>query len=337
MTMLVTGGAGFIGSHTCVELLLTGSDVLVVDNFSNSSPEALHAVSTVAGRDVTFHQLDLRDHAELDRVFEAHEIESVIHFAAKKAVNESLQIPLEYFDTNIAGTTSLLRCMARHGVRNLVFSSSCSIYGDQYLGPIGESASPGPTNPYARSKLICEQILADTCAKYDDFAVISLRYFNPIGAHPSGVLGESPLGVPSNVMPYIMRVAAGRLEQLQIFGADYPTPDGSPVRDYIHVMDVAQAHCLALRHLDDGPGMRVLNLGTGVGVSVLELVRAVEDVCGVVVPYEVVARRAGDAASAVADPSLIDKEWGWRTSRDIREMCTDAWRFQQLHPRGYIE
>src|SRR5215469_7577108 len=337
MAILVTGGAGFIGSHTCAELLTNGiDDVVVVDDFSNSSAGALEAVSNVTGRDVVLHQLDLRDHAELDRVFEAHEIDSVVHFAAKKAVNESLQIPLEYFDTNIAGTTSLLRCMVRHGVRSLVFSSSCSIYGDQYLGPIGEKETPGPTNPYARSKLICEQILADTCARYDDFAVISLRYFNPVGAHPSGALGESPLGVPSNVMPYIMQVAAGRLERISIFGADYPTPDGTPVRDYIHVMDVAEAHRLALSRLADGPGMRVLNLGTGIGVSVLELVRAVEDVCGVAVPYEVVARREGDAASAVADPSLIDKEWGWRTSRDIRAMCKDAWRFQQLHPGGYL-
>jgi UDP-glucose 4-epimerase len=338
MAILVTGGAGFIGSHTCAELLTNSiDDVVVVDNFSNSSAGALRAISHLAGRDVAFHQLDLRDYAKLNDVFETHDIDAVIHFAAKKSVNESLRIPLEYFDNNIAGTTSLLRCMAQHGVQSLVFSSSCSIYGDQYLGTINENESPGPTNPYARSKLICEQILADTCARYDDFAVISLRYFNPVGAHPSGVLGESPLGVPSNVMPYIMRVAAGRLEQLQIFGADYPTPDGSAVRDYIHVMDVAEAHCLALRRLDDGPAMRVLNLGTGVGVSVLELVRAVEDVCGVAVPYEVVARREGDAASAVADPSLIDKEWGWRTSRDIQAMCKDAWRFQQLHPRGYVE
>ncbi len=337
MTVLVTGGAGFIGSHVCAELLANGGDdVVVVDNFSNSSQGALRALRVLTGRDVVLHQLDLRDNTELDRVFEQHEIDSVIHFAAKKSVRESLQIPLDYFDNNIAGMTSLLLCMVRHGVRRLIFSSSCSIYGDQSQGPIGEDSPPCPTNPYARSKLICEQILADTCARYDDFAVISLRYFNPVGAHPSGTLGESPLGIPSNVMPYIMQVAGGRLERLQVFGADYPTPDGSPVRDYIHVMDVAEAHCLALHYLADGPGLRVLNLGTGVGASVLELVRAVEDTCNVVVPYEVVARREGDAASAVADPSLIDKEWGWRTSRDIRAMCKDAWLFQQLHPRGYV-
>jgi UDP-glucose 4-epimerase len=337
VTILVTGGAGFIGSHTCVELLERGHDLVVVDDFSNSSPGALSAVRqlTPAAAVLVLHELDIRDRAGLDAVFGAHRIDAVVHFAAKKAVNESLHIPLEYFDINVAGTTNLLRCMVGHGVRRLVFSSSCSIYGDQYSEPISEDQAPGPTNPYARSKLVCEQILADACTRYDDLAVIALRYFNPAGAHPSGVLGEAPLGLPGNVMPYMMQVATGRRERLQVFGADYPTADGSPVRDYIHVADLAEAHRIAVERLDDEPGMRALNVGTGVGISVLELIRAFEESCGVAVPYEIAPRRAGDATTAVADPSLIDKLWDWRTNRDIHDMCRDAWRFEQRHPQGY--
>jgi UDP-glucose 4-epimerase len=335
MPVLVTGGAGFIGSHTCLVLLDRGYEVVAVDDFSNSSPEALTAVRSLTGRDLVLHELDLRDHRALDHIFGLHCIEAVIHFAAKKAIGESLRIPLEYFDINIAGTTSLLRCMARHDVGRLVFSSSCSIYGGQYSAPIAEDAPLSPMNPYARSKLICEQILGDACSTFGDLAVISLRYFNPAGAHPGGTLGESPKGLPNNVMPYMMQVAAGKLDRLRIFGADYPTADGTAVRDYIHVMDVAEAHSLALKHLDDRSGMQVLNLGTGTGVSVLELLRTFEETCGVSVPYEIAGRRAGDAASAVADPSRVNKEWGWRASRDIRAMCRDAWRFQQGHPGGY--
>jgi len=335
MAVLVTGGAGFIGSHTCLELLGHGYEVVVVDDFSNSSPGALTVVRQLAGRDLILHELDVRDHRALCQVFTRHRIDAVIHFAAKKAIGESLRMPLEYFDVNIAGTTSLLRCMARHRVRRLVFSSSCSIYGGEYSEPIGENAAPAPTNPYARSKLACEQILADVCAAVSEFTVISLRYFNPVGAHPGGALGEVPRGVPNNVMPYMMRVAAGLLDRLQVFGVDYPTADGSAVRDYIHVMDVAEAHRLAVERLDDGPGMHVLNLGTGAGVSVLELVRTFEETCGVTVPVEVAGRREGDAPAAVADPGRAEKEWGWRTSRDIRAMCRDAWRFQQGHPAGY--
>jgi UDP-glucose 4-epimerase len=337
MPILVTGGAGFIGSHTCLELLESGYEVVVVDDFSNSSPGALTAVRRLTGRELVLHELDLRDHRALDHVFGLHRIEAVIHFAAKKAIGESLRMPLEYFDINIAGTTSLLRCMARHDVGRLVFSSSCSIYGGQYSAPIAEDAPLSPMNPYARSKLICEQILADACTTFGDLAVISLRYFNPVGAHPAGMLGESPKGLPNNVMPYMMRVAAGQLERLRIFGADYLTADGTAVRDYIHVMDVAEAHCLAVKHFDDRPGMQVLNLGTGVGVSVLELVRTFEETCGVSIPYEIAGRRAGDAATAVADPSRANEEWGWRASRDIRAMCRDAWRFQLTRPRGYEE
>ena len=335
MAILVTGGAGFIGSHTCVDLLDHGYEVIVVDNFSNSSPTALDAVRRLTGRSLVAHELDLRERHALDWVFEKHPIQAVIHFAAKKAVRESLRIPFEYFDVNIMGTTSLLRCMVEHDVRRLVFSSSCSIYGGRYSDPITEDDPPGPTNPYARSKLICEQIMTDACAIYAALKVISLRYFNPVGAHPSGSLGECPRGTPNNVMPYMMQVAAGKLPELQVFGGDYDTPDGSPVRDYIHVMDVAEAHRLAVEHLDDQPGMRVLNLGTGIGVSVLELVRTFEETCGIRVPYEVVGRQGGDVPTLIADASRVEKEWGWRTTRDMRAMCGDAWRFQQLNPNGY--
>jgi UDP-glucose 4-epimerase len=333
----VTGGAGFIGSHTCLELLESGYKVVVVDDYSNSSPAALDAVQWVAGRPLIAYKVDLRDHHKLSQVFDRHPFDAVIHFGAKKAVRESLQMPLEYFDINIAGTTSLLRAMLEHDVRRLVFSSSCSIYGSQYRAPIVEDDPPRPTNPYARSKLICEQILADTCARYQEFAVIALRYFNPIGAHTSGSLGEDPRGVPNNLMPYMMQVAVGRLEKLQVFGRDYATPDGSGVRDYIHVMDVAEAHRLALEHLNDGPGMRTFNLGTGIGASVLQLVTTFQEISGISIPYEVVGRQAGDVASLIADPTRIDKEWGWRTTRNIQDMCRDGWQFQRLHPNGYSQ
>jgi UDP-glucose 4-epimerase len=335
VTVLVTGGAGFIGSHTCVELLGLGHEVVVADDFSNSSSSALDAISRLAGHALSSHEVDLRDRRSLDRIFDRHAIDTVIHFAAKKAVSESLRIPFEYFDVNITGTINLLRCMIEHDVGKLVFSSSCSIYGGRYDHPINEDDTPEPANPYARSKLICEQILAETCATYPKFSVIALRYFNPLGAHPSGILGEFPVGIPNNVMPYMMQVAAGKIPKLQIFGADYDTSDGSPVRDYIHVMDVAEAHRLALEHLDDQSGMRVLNLGVGVGVSVLELVRIFGETCGISVPFEVVGRRCGDVPTLIADARRVGKDWGWRPTRDIRDMCRDAWRFQQLNPDGY--
>ena len=333
--VLVTGGAGFIGSHTCVELLARGHDVVVVNNYSNSSPAALDAVRYLAGRSVIAHELDMRDNQALDQVFTRHSIDAVIHFAAKKAVGESMLIPLEYFDINLAGTTNLLRTMHEHGVHKLVFSSSCSIYGDQYAAPITEDDLPAPANPYARSKLICEQILADACTRYPEFSMIALRYFNPVGGHPSGKLGEDPHGVPNNVMPYMMQVAVGRLEKLTVFGTDYDTPDGSGVRDYIHVMDVAEAHCVAMDHLADCNGLRTLNIGTGAGVSVLQLLATFQDVCRVTVPHEIAGRRPGDVGTLIADPSRVEKEWGWRTTRDLRTMCADAWRFQSLHPNGY--
>jgi UDP-glucose 4-epimerase len=335
MTILVTGGAGFIGSHTCVELLEEGHDVVVVDDYSNSSPAALDVVRQLTSRPVTSHELDLRDHSALSWVFAKHGVDAVIHFAAKKAIAESLQIPVDYFDINVAGTTNLLRVMLDYGVSRLVFSSSCSIYGTGHTAPVAEDDPMRPTNPYARSKLICEQILAAACDRYPELSVTALRYFNPVGAHPSGLLGEDPTGVPSNLMPYILRVAAGRLGRLQVFGGDYDTPDGSAVRDYVHVTDVADAHRVALEHIDDQPGIRAFNLGTGAGVSVLELVAAFQDTCGVAVPFDMAGRRPGDVAMAIAEPAKIEKEWGWRTRLDLTAMCRDAWRFQQLNPDGY--
>ena len=335
MSILVTGGAGFIGSHTCAELLRRGHDVVVVDNHSNSSPAALAAIRKVSGKDVVAYAADLRDTQALDDVFAAYEIDAVIHFAAKKSVRESGQIPLEYYGNNVAATIGLVEAMIRHGVRKLVFSGSCSIFGGQYSGPIPEDYLTGPTNPYARTKLMCEQILEDACRRWPDLSVVSLRYFNPVGAHSSGDLGEDPKGIPSNVLPYMMQVAVGRLERLQVFGDDYDTPDGTGVRDYIHVMDVAEAHCVAMEHLDDEAGMRAFNIGTGTGVSVLELIATFQQVSNVAIPYEIIGRQFGDVDTLIADPSRIEKEWGWHTSRDLRAMCSDAWRFQSRHPNGY--
>lgn len=335
MAILVTGGAGFIGSHTCVELLSRGHDVVVADNYSNGSPGALAAVREVAGRDIPAHEVDLRDAGRLDEVFAAHEIEAVIHFAAYKSVRESVELPLEYYGNNVGSTIGLLLAMIRHGVGKLVFSGSCSIFGAGHREPIAEDFATGPTNPYASTKLICEQILRDTVRRQPTMSAVSLRYFNPIGAHPTGLLGEDPQGVPSNVLPYMMQVAVGRRPKLQVYGGDWETPDGSAVRDYVHVMDVAEAHCVALDHLDEEPGVRAFNVGTGVGISVLELIAAFAAVSGVAVPYEVVGRQPGDVATLIADPARLEKAWGWRAQRDLLTMCADAWRFQRRHPNGY--
>lgn len=334
-TVLVTGGAGFIGSHTCVELLEHGYEVVVVDDFSNSSPAALDAVQKLAGRPLTVHEADLRDRAALDAVFAAHDIDAVIHFAAKKAVGESMRIPLEYYDINVGGTVVLLRVMQERGVQRLVFSSSCSIYGNTTTVPLAEDAPAAPTNPYACSKYICEQVLADACARYPELSVVALRYFNPVGAHPGGTIGEDPRGIPNNVLPYMAHVAVGRLPGLPVFGDDYPTPDGTGVRDFIHVVDVADGHRVALDHLDDGSGLRVFNLGTGSGASVLDLLAEFGRAVGRPIPYRIVDRRPGDVATLIADPRRIEAAWGWRTTRNLSEMCADAWRFQQRNPAGY--
>ncbi|HET9894128.1 MAG TPA: UDP-glucose 4-epimerase GalE [Streptosporangiaceae bacterium] len=334
MTVLVTGGAGFIGSHACVELADHGYEIAIVDDFSNSRPGVIEVLRQLTGSEIAVHQVDIRDARALGRVFDRNDVTAVIHFAAKKAVGESTQIPLEYFDVNIGGTINLLRAMSSHGVHKLVFSSSCSIYGDGYSRPIAESDRPEPANPYARSKLACEQIIGAARDADPDLAAISLRYFNPAGAHPSGILGERPHGVPGNIVPHIMKVAAGKLDKLHVFGSDYDTPDGTAIRDYIHVMDVAEAHVLALRHLDNQDGPHVLNLGTGGGLSVLELVSAFEEACGIRLPYTITDRRPGDVARLVADCGLAASAWGWRTSRGVTDLLRDAWRFEQRSSAG---
>ncbi|MEU0027145.1 UDP-glucose 4-epimerase GalE [Streptomyces sp. NPDC006335] len=335
-TVLVTGGAGFIGSHTCVELLTHGYEVVVVDNHVNSSPHALDRIAKTAGRTLTAaYQVDVRDRQALTEVFAAHQVDAVIHFAAHKAVGESVARPVEYYDTNVGGTCALLSVMREHGVHRLVFSSSCSVYGDARTVPLTELSPVAPTNPYAHTKLMCERILADVCAHLTDMKVLALRYFNPVGAHPDGLLGEDPRGVPNNVMPYVAQVAVGRRERLSVFGDDYPTPDGTGIRDYIHVMDVAEGHRVAVEHLDDEAGMRVFNLGTGIGTSVLALVAAFAEASGRDIPYQVVDRRPGDVAELVADASAVAAAWNWTTTRDLTAMCRDAWRFQELNPHGY--
>lgn len=335
-TVLVTGGAGFIGSHTCVELLGHGYDVVVVDDYSNSSPGALERVAKIADRPpIAVHEIDVLDRRALSRVFDQHDVDAVIHFAAKKAVGESVELPVEYYDSNVGGTTALLRVMRDHGVHRLVFSSSCSVYGNATRVLLTEQDPVGPTNPYAASKWLCEQVLADICRHLPEFSVLALRYFNPVGAHPGGLLGEVPRGAPNNVMPYLAQVAAGRLAKLSVFGDDYPTADGTGVRDYIHVMDVAEGHRVALEHLDDENGMRVFNLGTGQGTSVLDLVAAFQRACGTPIPYEITSRRPGDVAALVADPGAVAQAWNWTTSRDLTAMCEDAWRFQELNLSGY--
>jgi UDP-glucose 4-epimerase len=335
-TVLVTGGTGFIGSHTCVELLDHGYEVVVVDDYSNSTPAVIGRIEKVAGRPLLgAYEVDILDRRALAAVFAAQPVDAVLHFAARKAVGESVRIPFDYYDTNIGGLTGLLWAMARHGVRRLVFSSSCSIYGAADRLPIDERTPPRPTNPYAASKWLCEQVLADAARRCPELAVTALRYFNPAGAHPSGLLGEVPRGVPNNVMPFLTQIAIGRLERLSVFGDDYPTADGTAVRDYIHVMDVAEAHRIAVERLAGMHGMRSLNLGTGVGTSVLQLVRAFAAASGRPIPYDVVARREGDVAALVADPSTAAREWGWRAGRDLDTMCRDAWRFQELNSSGY--
>ncbi len=335
-TVLVTGGAGFIGSHTCVELLAHGYDVVVVDDYSNSSPEALARVEKVAGRPLAAaYAADVRDRHALSEVFAHHPVDAVVHFAAKKAVGESVRMPGAYHDCNIGSTTALLGAMSGHGVHRLVFSSSCSLYGEAEALPLTEQSPVRPTNPYATTKWLCERVLDDMCRHLPDFHALALRYFNPVGAHPSGLLGEEPRGVPGNVMPYLAQVAIGRRERLSVFGGDYPTADGTAVRDYVHVMDLAAGHRVALEHLGDRHGLRAVNLGTGAGTSVLELVREFGRAVGRTLPYEIVDRRAGDVAALVADAGLAEELWGWRAHRGLAEMCRDAWHFQQTNADGY--
>lgn len=335
MNILVTGGTGYIGSHTCLELLHAGHQVIVVDNLSNSKETSLIRVQELTGKTLVFHQVDLLDKPALERVFAAQPIDAVIHFAGLKAVGESVEIPLSYYHNNITGTINLCEVMKNHRVKTLVFSSSATVYGDPRTVPIKEDFPLGPTNPYGRSKLMIEEILQDLYRAEQQWSIALLRYFNPVGAHESGRIGEDPNGIPNNLLPFISQVAVGKLQKLAVFGNDYPTSDGTGVRDYIHVVDLAIGHLRALEKLSAGPGILTCNLGTGQGYSVLEMIYAFEKSSGQKVPYEIVGRRAGDIATCYADPSLARNELGWTAQRGIEAMTADAWRWQEGNPDGY--
>ena len=332
--ILVTGGTGYIGSHTVVELLAAGKDVLILDNYANSSPKVLERIAKICGRAPAFREGDIRDVDGLRALFAAHRIEAVIHFAGLKAVGESVEQPLTYYDNNVNGTLCLLQAMRQAGVRRLVFSSSATVYGDPHRVPIREDFPLQATNPYGRSKLMVEEMLRDLQRAEADWQIAILRYFNPVGAHPSGLIGENPNGIPNNLMPFVAQVAVGKRAQLSVFGNDYPTPDGTGVRDYIHVVDLAQGHLAALAALARSGQSLTVNLGTGQGYSVLDMVRAFEAASGRPVPYQIVARRAGDIATCYADPQLAGELLGWQARRGIGEMCADAWRWQSKNPDG---
>ena len=338
MRILVTGGAGYIGSHTCVELLQAGYEVVVIDNLCNSSQEALRRVEEITGKAITFYQEDLLDRAALDRIFAEQQVDAVIHFAGLKAVGESVRMPLEYYHNNITGTLNLCAAMRDAGVKKIVFSSSATVYGDPQEIPITENCPKGnPTNPYGQTKSMLEQVLADLHVADAEWDVMLLRYFNPIGAHESGRIGEDPKGIPNNLVPYIAQVAVGRLEKLGVFGDDYDTPDGTGVRDYIHVVDLARGHVKALNKMlcGEDAAVRIYNLGTGRGYSVLEVLHAYEKACGKTLPYEVKARRPGDIATCYADGTKAREELGFVAEYDIERMCEDSWRWQSGNPEGY--
>jgi UDP-glucose 4-epimerase len=337
MTILVTGGAGYIGSHTCVELLNAGYDIVVVDSFCNSKPEALKRVSEITEKEFPVYHIDLLQKDELETVFSRHSIDAVVHFAGLKAVGESVAIPLRYYHNNITGTLMLCEVMQKYGVKKMVFSSSATVYGMPERVPILEDFPLQATNPYGRTKLMIEEILRDLYVSDNEWSIALLRYFNPIGAHPSGRIGEDPNGIPNNLMPYITQVAVGKLKELRVFGNDYPTVDGTGVRDYIHVVDVAIGHVKALEKIMNTTGVEAYNLGTGRGYSVLELVSAFERVTGIKIPYKIVGRRPGDVAICYADPTKAKEELGWVATRGIEEMCDDAWRWQSNNPNGYQE
>ena len=336
MSILVTGGAGYIGTHTCVELLQAGYKVVAVDSLVNSSRQAVERAGQIAGEPIPFIQADLCDGRAVEEVFRAHPgIRAVIHFAALKAVGESVSKPLEYYQNNLVCTLNVLAAMRRHGVRDLVFSSSATVYGDPSSVPIREDAPLSATNPYGYTKLFIERILTDCCAADPAWNIALLRYFNPIGAHPSGLIGEDPRGVPNNLVPYIAKVAAGQLPELRVFGVDWPTHDGTGVRDYIHVCDLARGHVAALKRLEQGCGLLVCNLGTGKGYSVLDVLHAYEKACGRALPYSIAPRRPGDVAACWADPARAREELGWEARYGIEEMCADSWNWQRRNPNGY--
>ncbi len=334
-TILVTGGAGYIGSHTCVELLESGYDVVVLDNLCNSSPEALHRVESITGKQVTFVEGDIRDRTVLQKLFKQYSFDSVIHFAGLKAVGESCAIPLKYYENNVSGTVTLCQEMAEAGIFNLVFSSSATVYGDPASLPIREDFPLSATNPYGRSKLMVEEILGDLYASDKRWNIALLRYFNPAGAHESGLIGEDPNDIPNNLMPYISQVAIGKREKLSVFGSDYPTIDGTGVRDYIHVVDLAKGHVCAINKLRTGCGLQAWNLGVGCGTSVLQMINAFEQASGCKIAYELVDRRPGDIAECWADASRALNDLGWKTEKGLEQMMADTWRWQSSNPNGY--
>ena len=338
MAILVTGGAGYIGSHTVVELQNAGYDVVVLDNLSNASEKALDRVSKITGKPVKFYKADILDRDALNDIFDKETIESCIHFAGLKAVGESVVKPWEYYENNIAGTLTLVDVMRKHNVKNIIFSSSATVYGDPAQIPITEECPKGQcTNPYGWTKSMLEQVLTDIQKADPEWNVMLLRYFNPIGAHKSGTIGENPNGIPNNLMPYITQVAVGKLKELGVFGNDYDTPDGTGVRDYIHVVDLAKGHVKALKKIEENPGLAIYNLGTGMGCSVLDIVKNFEAATGVKIPYVIKPRRAGDIATCYCDASKAEKELDWKAENGIRDMCEDSWRWQSNNPQGYEE
>lgn len=336
MSILVTGGAGYIGSHTCVELLNAGKDIVVIDNYYNSKPESLKRVKKITGKDFKFYECDIRDREGLRKVFSENEIDVVIHFAGLKAVGESCRIPLSYYENNVSGTVTLCQVMAEFECKRLIFSSSATVYGGNNVAPYSEDMPTGDvTNPYGRTKYIIEEILKDLYASDNSWSIVTLRYFNPIGAHESGLIGEDPNGIPNNLVPYVAQVAVGKLAQIGVFGNDYDTPDGTGVRDYIHVVDLAIGHLKAVDFVMNNVGLEAINLGTGVGYSVLDVIHAYEKACQKTLPYVIMPRREGDIASCYANPEKAARLLGFRTSLGIDRMCADSWRWQSLNPNGY--
>ena len=335
-TILVTGGCGYIGSHTTLELLNKGYEVIVVDNFSNSSYESLRRVQEITGKEVTFYEADIRDSVKMDEIFSAHSIDAVIHFAAFKAVGESCRLPLKYYENNISGTVSLLQVMEKHNVKKIIFSSSATVYGDPERLPLDETCRLSTTNPYGSTKLMMENIMQDLYKADKEWNIILLRYFNPVGAHESGRIGEDPKGIPNNLMPYVAQVASGKLACINVFGNDYDTPDGTGVRDYIHVVDLALGHIAAIEQCQD-KGVHIYNLGTGRGYSVLEMIKAFEKACGKELPYKICPRRPGDIAACYASPVKAKAELKWEAKFGIEEMCASQWKWQSGNPRGYEE
>ncbi len=336
MKILVTGGAGYIGSHTCVELLNAGYEVVILDNLYNASEKAVDRIKEIAGKDLTFYKADILDKEAMDKIFADEKPDCVIHFAGLKAVGESVVKPLEYYQNNITGTLNLCEVMRKNGCKNIIFSSSATVYGNPAFIPITEECPKGtPTNPYGWTKWMIEQILTDLHTADPEWNVILLRYFNPIGAHKSGLIGEDPKGIPNNLLPYVAQVAIGKLQSVGVFGDDYDTPDGTGVRDYIHVVDLAVGHVKAINKIKENPGVKVYNLGTGKGYSVLDVIKAFSKACGHDVPYVIKERRAGDIATCYSDASLAKKELGWEAQYDIDEMCADSWKWQTMNPNGY--